>query len=139
MFVAKTERKWSDVGLGALAFSVVAVIFLAIVDGLIKRFTMNHAGGMTPDFVMFATWVLDFRYIFEQGVYAATVFFIGAKFLETRTLLTIGFDKLDGSRVVLKAPGDDNVVWIGHRYGTKLEADAVSATLAERLKESAKS
>ena len=79
----------------------------------------------------------DFRYFFEQAVYAATIFFVGAKFLETRTIMTIGFDKLDASRMTLKGPDEDNVVWIGHRYGTKLEAEVIASAFAGRLREDA--
>jgi len=52
-------------------------------------------------------------------------------------MFTIGFDKLDAAKIAIKGPDDDNVVWIGHRYGTRLEAEVVANAFAERLKESA--
>ena len=135
MFVPSPDRKWSAIGLRALVVSVVAVVALTLLDGYLKGRQMSYPN-MTPGYVMFVTWVIDFRYIFEQAVYAATILFVGAKFFETRTLLTVGFDRLDHNKVTLKGPDEDNTVWIGHRYGTKFEADAVAATLAERLKQS---
>ena len=84
-----------------------------------------------------ATIVIDFRYVFEQVIYAATIFFVGAKFLETRTILTIGFDKADAKKMSVRGPDENNIVWIGHRYASKLEAEAISATIAERLRQGA--
>jgi hypothetical protein len=80
---------------------------------------------------------VDFRYLAEQGVYAATIFLVGAKFIEMRTVFSIGFDRQDVAKIALQGPDDDNVVWIGHRYGTRIEAETVAAAFAERLKESA--
>jgi hypothetical protein len=80
---------------------------------------------------------VDFRYLAEQAIYAATIFFVGAKFFEMRTLFTVGFDKMDASKVKLKGPDDDNVVWVGYRYGNRMEADAIAAAFEERLKQSA--
>jgi len=85
---------------------------------------------------MLYTWVTDFRYLADQAIYAATIFIVGAKFIETRTILTIGFDKLDASKIKLNGPDEDNVVWIGHCYSTPLEAQAIADTFAERLKAS---
>jgi hypothetical protein len=71
-------------------------------------------------------------------IYAATVLFVGAKFFETRTILTIGFDQLDANNVLIKDPDGDNVVWVGRRYGNKFEAEAVATSLRNRLEESRK-
>ena len=32
---------------------------------------------------------------------------------------------------------ENNILWIGHRYATRFEAEAVASVFAERLKESA--
>ena len=36
----------------------------------------------------------------------------------------------------MKGPDENNVVWIGQRYGSRLEAEAVAAVIEERLKSS---
>jgi hypothetical protein len=82
-------------------------------------------------------WCTDFRYLCDQLVYSAVIFFVGAKFVETRTIFTVGFDKLDATKVSFKGPDDDNIVWIGHRYGSRLEAETVAAAIENRMKESA--
>ena len=48
----------------------------------------------------------------------------------------MGFDKLDTAKVSMKGPDDDNIVCIGHRYGTRMEAEPIAATIESRLKES---
>lgn len=96
--VLKPKRQWSDLGLIALFTSILTVVVLIIADGLIKGYVVEHLAS-SPNLTMFATWVADFRYFFEQGIYASTVFFVGAKFFETRTILTVGFDKLDAEKI----------------------------------------
>jgi hypothetical protein len=136
MFVPKTERKWSGIGLKALVISTVAALVLAFADGLIKAYAVAHMSA-SAELTLFSSWVLDFRYVAEQAITAAAILFVGAKFIETRTIFTIGFDKLDHENISLKGPDENNVVWVGHHYGTKLEAEAISAALSERLKKSA--
>ncbi len=86
-------------------------------------------------FLMFEYCISDFRYLFEQTLLAATIFWLGAKFLETRAVLSLGFDRIDAARITVRGPDPDNIVWIGRRYATVLEAESVAATLTERMKE----
>ena len=78
---------------------------------------------------MLLVWCMDFRYLFEQLIYAGAIVFIGGKFIETRSIFTIGFDNLDKDKVRMKGPDEDNIVWIGHRYGSRLEAETVASTI----------
>ncbi len=141
--LVKPNEPWSNVGLRVLVFSIIAAVALALADGVMKGPVENSLimAGRDPKsasvFVMLSTWVVDFRYLAEQAVYAATVFFVGAKFIETRTTFTVGFDKADSTKISFKGPDENNVVWIGHRYANLLEAEAVAEAFAERLKESA--
>jgi hypothetical protein len=90
----------------------------------------------TQERIMVGVWCVDVRYIFEQLIYLAAILFVGAKFFEGRTILTVGFDKLDKDKMIVKGPDDENVVWVGHRYGSKLEAQAIAEALDSRLEES---
>jgi hypothetical protein len=135
MFIAvKPNVTWSSIGLQILVLSIVMVIALSVADGIVTATALENR---SPTIVLFATWVKDFRYLFEQGIYAATVFFVGAKFFETRTIFTVGFDKADSAQISLKGPDEDNIVWVGRRYRNRLEAEAIASALAERLKETA--
>jgi len=133
MFVdSKPADLWSSRSLSALAISFVALIILSVADGLMKAYLLQHlrdSAGLTA----LSTWIMDFRYISEQVMFVAAIIFVGAKFFETRTIFTVGFDKLDRSKVAINGPDENNIVWIGHRYETKLEAQAVSAAMAEKL------
>ena len=141
--MTKPQRQWSDIGLRVLVGSIIVAVVLALLDGIMKGpvstavVEAGYSRGGPAAFIMMSTWVVDFRYLAEQAVYAATIFFVGAKFFETRSVFTIGFDKLDAEKIRLNGPDDDNTVWIGRRYGTRLEAETVAAAFAERLKESA--
>jgi hypothetical protein len=121
------KKAWSNVALMVVIVSVVMSFVLSIADGFL------HNAATPP---IFYYWSYDLRGVFTQLLYAGTVFFVGAKFIETRSIFTIGFDRLDADRVSFKGPDEDNVVWIGHRYGSRLEAEAVAAALESRLNES---
>jgi hypothetical protein len=86
---------------------------------------------------MLATWCYDLRQTVDGLIYIGALVFIGAKFFETRTIFTVGFADMDSAKISMKGPDDDNVVWIGHRYDTRLEAETVAASIESRLKESA--
>jgi len=102
-----------------------------------RQIALGSSGNSRATFAMFSVWVVDFRYLAEQAVYAATTFLVGAKFFEMRTLFAVGFDKMDASKVKLKGPDDENVVWIGYRYANRMEAETVAEAFEERLKQSA--
>jgi hypothetical protein len=131
--VTKPHRPWSVIGLRILIGSIIAAVALAIVDGIFRGSLISNG----PNRLMLEVWVADFRALADQAVYAATIFLVGAKFVETRTVFTVGFDKLDAAKMALKGPDEDNIVWVGHRYSTRMEAETVASAFAERLKESA--
>jgi hypothetical protein len=130
-----SNTSWSQIGIRVLLGSLAAAILLSILDGVFRGILRDAiASQSVARWEMFATWVQDFRYVAENVILAAAVFTVGAKFIEARTILTVGFDRLDGGNIVFKGPDDDNVVWFGQRYRTRLEAEAVAEALAARLK-----
>jgi len=139
----KPYKQWSDIGLTVLLISIGLAIGLSILDGVMKGpieagiISVGSSDHSRATYAMFTVWVVDFRYLTEQAVYAATIFFVGAKFFEMRTLFTVGFDKMDASKVNLKGPDEDNVVWVGYRYANRMEAETIAAAFEERLKQSA--
>lgn len=128
----KGEGAWSDVGLRYLTLSIVMCVLLSVLDGVLRGM-LGDGLSAYKTVRMAIYWTSDFRNLFEQGIYAATVFFVGAKFFETRTVMTIGFDRADGRKVSVKGPDEDNVVWIGRRYESPHEAQTVASVLAGRL------
>ena len=136
LFKIEKQDKWSRVGLKTCIVSVIVVAAIAILDGFLQGPAMLHARDFTIG-AMVVTWLYDFRMLFNQLVYVGAIVFVGAKFIETRSIFTVGFDKLDTEKVRLRGPDEDNVVWIGHRYGTPIEAATVAEAIQSRLKESA--
>jgi hypothetical protein len=134
--IAKPQRPWSDIGMRVLIGSIIASVVLSLFDGIFRG-VMSLSMNNRALWEMVATWAVDFRQLAYQAVYAATIFTVGAKFIEMRTVLTVGFDRLDAEKTTLKGPDENNIVWIGHRYGTSFEAEAVANVFAERLRESA--
>jgi hypothetical protein len=125
----KGHGDWSGLGLRYLIFSVVLCVMLAVFDAAFRdRFDRGSLGWSVVILCQ------DLRSVFEQLMIAAAIVFVGAKFFETRTTLTVGFDSTDGSRVSVKGPDDDNTVWIGRRYDSPHEAQVVATVIAERIK-----
>jgi hypothetical protein len=136
MFIeAEAARPWTKFGIRIGVVSMGLTVLFGVLDGVVRG-PMLHDGYDTQLVSMLAAWCSDFRYLFEQLIYVGTLIFVAAKFFEGRTILTIGFDKLDAGHVLVKGPDQDNVVWIGHRYGTSLEAQAIAEAFKSRLKES---
>ena len=107
-------------------------VLLSVLDGVLRGVAKDALAGSV--FVRMAViWVYDFRYAFEDGILASIVLFVGAKIFETRTLMSIGYDAVDASKIAVKGPDGDNIVWVGRRYGSSYEAEVVAAAFAERI------
>lgn len=131
MFAVQSDTKRSKIGLTCLVGSIATVVVPSVVDAVLKASATDFTS--SARYIFLGTLVVDFRYIFEQFVYAATIFFVGAKFLESRTILSVGFDKIDRDKMAVRGPDENNMVWVGRRYATALEAEAVSAAMSERI------
>jgi hypothetical protein len=134
-FKIEKQDQWSRIGFLICTGSVSAYLGITVLDGILQGpLSLHHsftAGSM------FLVWCYDLRILFEQLIYVGAIVFVGGKFIETRSIFTVGFDRLDADKVRFKGPDEDNVVWIGHRYGTAIEAATVADAIQSRLKESA--
>jgi len=101
--IPKPSRPWSEIGIYVLIGSIVASVTFAILDGVLHGLSLDY-GANHPKWVMFWTWAMDFRYLADQAIYASTIFIVGAKFIETRTIFSVGFDKLDANQVAFRGP-----------------------------------
>lgn len=134
-FILQSQKKWSERGLSLAVWSTVVAIFFALAEGIFRG-PIAYSHVSAGSIVMFANWCFSFRNLSEVLISAGVFIFVGGKFFETRTIFTVGFDTLDSAKVSMKGPDDDNIVWIGHRYGTRLEAETVASNIETRLKES---
>lgn len=131
-FVLEPKAGWGQRGLQLAIWSTVLAAALSVLHGV--AYGLHYTSANHGLWAMLETWFGDFRFLFEQLVYVGALVFVGAKFFETRTIFSVGFDKLDAAKIAMKGPDDDNVVWIGQRYTTRLEAEAVAAAIEDRLK-----
>jgi len=113
-------------------------ILLSILDGVIHGLDRDDLAG-NAFLRMSVYWISDFRYVFENGIFASVLLFVGAKIFETRTLMSIGYDTVDAAKIAVKGPDKDDIVWVGRRYGSSYEAEVVASALAERIGAAAKS
>ena len=126
MFAAQIgDKRLIRLAMSVLVACVGMSVLLSVADGAVRRFGLASEGMH----LALLTWIADFRYFFEQGVYAATILWVGARFLAQRTILTVGFDTADSTALSVQGPDENNVVWIGRRYRARLEAEAVVAAM----------
>ncbi len=141
MFVPVPPGAWSNRALKAGIFSLSVAIFLAIADGVFRGATHFPASGTGQTYLqlymMLEIWCYNLRNVADVMLEVSAIVFVGAKFLEMRSLFTVGFDRLDASKIAFKGPDENNTLWIGQRYASKFEAETVGAAIAERLKDGA--
>lgn len=120
--------KPSRIAFYMLLVSIFFTVALSILDRIIHRDLLHSSQIVT-------VWVLDFHYLFVQGTYTATLFWAAAKFIERQTVLSVGFHRLDAAVMSVTGPDETNTVWIGRRYGARLEAEAVVVAFEVRIQD----
>jgi hypothetical protein len=131
------KGRWSDRALWWLIVSTVLAALFSIAHAMLQ---IPGYAALAKDEFLGVALVLssDLRYLFEQLIYVSAIIFVGAKFFETRTTFAVTFDRVDSDKVSIRGPDDDNIVWLGHRYTNRAEAEAVAAAFENRLKENAR-
>ena len=132
------KTKTSDTALKWLIGTAILTALLAVPHGVLEGWHYGAESEERSLAIMLATMAGDTRYLCENLVYVAAFIFVGAKFFETRTTFAVTFDRVDADRLAIKGPDGDNVVWIGQRYGTPMEAQSVAAVLENRLRDAVK-
>ena len=111
--------------------ALVLAVGLCIADGFVSDALIP-----TPHdrrIVWLRTWIIDFRFLAEQIIYASAILFIGARFFEQRTLITIAFDKPDAGKMAVMGPDENGFIWIGRKYPSRLEGETAVAVLKSRI------
>lgn len=122
---------WSRRGLHLLAWSTAGSVAMAILEGVVRG-PVAYAHNAPAAAAMFAAWCFGLRGVGETLMSAGALVFVAGKFLETRTTFSVGFS--DARNVLSKGPDEDNVVWVGHRYASRLEAEAAAGAIESRIK-----
>jgi hypothetical protein len=50
-----------------------------------------------------------------------------------RTVFSVGFNMADSSRISMKGPDEDNIVWVGRKYDSLVEAETVATAIQQKL------
>ena len=45
----------------------------------------------------------------------------------------MGFNMADSSRISMKGPDEDNIVWVGRKYDSVVEAETVATAIQQKL------
>lgn len=136
MLILSKPKSLSRKALIAFLAAIGIELVLIVIEGLIQNGTYGRAIAGEPGyFIMLTSWISNLRYLFSNLTLSSAILFVGLVFLETRSTLSIGFDKLDAATISVRGPDDENIVWVGQRYRSELEAKAVAEALTYKLQE----
>jgi hypothetical protein len=128
------RQSWSRIALTGMIASFAVCVALSLADGVIYDASVQPKPSRW--LIMSRIWIVDLRFVFEQVIYAATILFIGARFFEQRTLISVGIDRQDIGKMSVMGPDENNILWIGRKYATRAEAETAATALRSRLMQS---
>jgi hypothetical protein len=127
-------RTWSKRALTTMVLSFLACVALSVGDGVVSDAWVaqphNHM------LIMGRTWIADLRFLAEQVIYASTILFIGAKFFEQRTVISVGFDRPDSGKMAVMGPDENGYLWVGRKYPSRIEGENAVAALRSGIMQS---
>lgn len=115
-----------------LKLAVCFALGFALLDSIFKA--MLHYEKLSLELAIISYLVADLRYVCEQVIFVLGLLFVGTKFLETRTIFSVGFDSSDADKMSFKGPDEQNTIWIGRTYESALEAETVADALKSKIK-----
>jgi hypothetical protein len=128
------RTSWARRALIGMILSVAISVLLSIADGLVSdALSINPRNHWLS---IGRTWTNDLRFLAEQVMYAATILFVGAKFFEQRSLISVGFDKADGEKMAVSGPDENGYIWVGRKYPSRTEGENAVAALRSGLMKS---
>ncbi len=118
----------------AMIASVILSMLLVLAEGVIYWLLPQMPKSTVLPVVHIL--VTGFRFLFEQVIYASTILFVGSRFFEQRTLITIAFDRPDSGKMAVTGPDEDGFIWIGRKYPSRIEGESAAAALKTRIMQS---
>jgi hypothetical protein len=128
------RRTWSQRAMIAMIASVILSMLLVLAEGVIYWLLPQMPKSTVLPVVHIL--VTGFRFLFEQVIYASTILFVGSRFFEQRTLITIAFDRPDSGKMAVTGPDEDGFIWIGRKYPSRIEGESAAAALKTRIMQS---
>ncbi len=125
---------WARRALLGMILSFLACVALSVADGVVSDAWVAAPHNHT--LIMLRTWVADLRFLAEQIIYASTILFIGAKFFEQRTMISVGFDRSDTGKMAVMGPDENGYIWVGRKYPTRIEGETAVAALRTGIMQS---
>ena len=128
------RRSWSQRAVIAMVGSVALSLLLAFAEGGVVWLQLKTPGN--PVLIVTHTVVLSVRFLAEQIVYASAILFVGSRFFEQRTLITLAFDRPDSEKMAVTGPDENGFIWVGRKYASRIEGEDAAAVLRTRIMQS---
>jgi hypothetical protein len=128
------RRTWSQRAMITMIVAVVLSVLLSLGEGLV--YWLSLQAPKSGVLLVIHLLVNDFRFLAEQVMYAAAILFVGSRFFEQRTLITIAFDRPDSDKMVVSGPDEDGFIWVGRKYASRIEGETAAAAMRSRIMQS---
>jgi hypothetical protein len=128
------RRTWSQRAMITMIVAVILSVLLSLGEGLVYWLSLQAPKNGT--LLVAHLMVNDFRFLAEQVMYAAAILFVGSRFFEQRTLITIAFDRPDSGKMAVMGPDENGFIWIGRKYPSRIEGETAVAALKSRIMQS---
>jgi hypothetical protein len=128
------RRSWSQRAMITMIVSVILSVLLSVGEGLVYELSLQSPKNTVLPAIHLM--VNDFRFLFEQVMYASAILFVGSRFFEQRTLITIAFDRPDSEKMTVSGPDENGFIWIGRKYASRIEGETAVAALKSRIMQS---
>lgn len=144
MFKMTNSNHIFSLGKRWLVWTSAASIGLALLHGVVhgpleSAEVFQHKMNGTTNFdvaQMISDWAYDLRQVAEEGMFVSVIVMLYGKFAQTKTVFSVGFDMSERDRLMCSGPDENNVVWVGRKYDSIVEAELVAKTISDRLAKS---
>jgi len=134
-----SNKRWFDQNLGRIGFILFSCGAVLLALGIINV-AIETVAGIDLSNQTSLGWLQ--RLLLVGRLYyglGSTLSWIGALFyclgrlLESGFVTIIGFERTPPSKLLVKGPDENHVVWIGNPYDSALDAELAAQALAKRL------
>jgi hypothetical protein len=132
---ASAARRWIDAHLVTIgvAFLLVGTL-LTVFNSLRHALSIPYIDVTSNASVSLAGLTINLMSELAGPLVYNSVFLIAiGVLLRSWRVTLIGFESTPAAQIVVSGPDDDNVVWLGKKYASALDADLAANALAKRL------
>ncbi|HEY3918123.1 MAG TPA: hypothetical protein VGL83_10035 [Stellaceae bacterium] len=140
------HKRWLDDNLGKIGFVLFAfgsILLVLGMAGIVLQMVMRYpgfvaSGNSVSDWSQTLMMIASLHYGFGTTLTVIGVaFYCLGRLIENSFVTIVGFERTPPSKLLVKGPDENNVVWIGSPYDSPIDAQLAAQAFAARLGSSA--